>query len=163
MLASDPTGHLGDGLFICADGTMQNCERQVFDAKFESLEAVAEFVVRCAQAAGFDPKSVYGVQLAVDEACSNIIEHAYAGVADGVIECSCECNDATFTVQLHDHGVGFDPTCALQPDLTARLEDRRVGGLGIYFMRRLMDEITFETSADGGNVLILVKHRPQTP
>jgi len=57
----------------------------------------------------------------------------------------------------------FDPTGVLPPDLRASLEDRNARGLGLYFMRRLMDEVGFEFTPDSGNVLTMVKHKKSPP
>jgi serine/threonine-protein kinase RsbW len=132
---------------------------QTFPGRFDSLTAISEFVTRAAQAAGLDTRAVCAVQLAVDEACSNIIEHAYGGAGRGDIECTCRTNGDGLTVILRDHGRPFDPTSVPEPDLRARLEDRKGNGLGFYFMRQLMDKVHFESDLGSGNVLTMVKRR----
>jgi len=127
--------------------------------RFNSLAAISEFATRAAEAAGLDPRAVYAVQMAVDEACSNIIEHAYGGEGRGAIECTCRINDDGLTVIIRNHGRPFDPTIVPQPDLHASLEDRKEGGLGLYFIRQLMDEVRFEFTPDSGNVLTIVKRK----
>ena len=127
--------------------------------RFNSLAAISEFATRAAKSAGLDPCAVYAVQMAVDEACSNIIEHAYGGEGRGAIECTCRINDDGLTVIIRDHGRPFDPTIVPQPDLHASLEDRKGSGLGLYFMRQLMDEVHFEFAPDSGNVLTIVKRK----
>jgi len=130
-----------------------------FPGQFSSLTAIGEFVVRAAQDAGLDERAVYGVQMAVDEACSNIIEYGYDGGGDGEIECVCRINEIGMTVILRDQGEAFDPDCVPEPDTHADLEDRDGGGLGVYFMRKLTDEMSFEHTTDSGNVLTLVKRK----
>ena len=97
--------------------------------------------------------------MAVDEACCNIIEHAYGGEGRGDVECSCRVNDEGLTVTLRDRGRPFDPSGVPEPDLQADLEDRDVGGLGLYFMRKLMDEVRFEFTPGAGNALTMVKRK----
>ncbi len=63
------------------------------------------------------------------------------------------------TIILRDHGDSFDPASVPEPDLTCDLEDRRVGGLGVYLIRQLMDEVSYERPSGAGNVLVLVKRR----
>ena len=130
-----------------------------FPAQFASLAAVGEFVTHAAEAAGLNARAVYAVQLAVDEACANIIEHAYGGEGRGDIECTCIVNKNGLTVILRDYGRPFDPTSVPEPDLCASLEDRKVRGLGLYFIRQLMDQVRFEFTADSGNVLTMVKRK----
>jgi anti-sigma regulatory factor (Ser/Thr protein kinase) len=131
----------------------------IFSAKCENLDSMREFVCQAAQDAGMDNQECYAVKLAVDEACSNIIEHAYTGKEGEEIEITCDAADDRLTVIVHDHGRPFDPALIPYPDLTAELKDRPVGGLGIYLMRELMDEVHFEKLGEAGNVLTLVKRR----
>jgi serine/threonine-protein kinase RsbW len=130
-----------------------------FPGRFDSLAAIGEFIASAAKAAGLDARAVYEVQMAVDEACSNIIEHAYGGEGRGPIECSYLIDDDGLTVILRDHGHSFDPTQTSKPVLDCDLEDRKEGGLGLYFMRQMMDQVRFEFTPDSGNVLTLVKYR----
>jgi len=130
-----------------------------FPGRFDSLAPIGAFVTHAAEAAGLDVRAVYAVQMAVDEACSNIIEHAYGGEGLGTIECTCSINDEGLTVILRDQGRPFDPDSVPEPDLQASLEERSGRGLGLYFMRQLMDEVHFEFIPDSGNVLTMVKRR----
>jgi len=128
-----------------------------FPARFDSLAAVGEFVTHAAEDAGLDARAVYAVQLAVEEAGANIIEHAYAGEGRGDIECTCMVNSNGLTVILRDYGRPFDPMSVPEPDLCASLEDRKARGLGLYLIRQLMDKVRFEFTPDSGNVLTMVK------
>jgi anti-sigma regulatory factor (Ser/Thr protein kinase) len=143
-------------------------DTQTYPARFESLEAICEFVTRAALQAELDDAATYAVQTAVDEACSNIVEHAYANQSEGDIQCVCSVQPGMLTVTLRDQGRPFDPSQILAPDLNAGLEDRPIGGLGIYFMRRLMDSVTFEfvpgpVGQAGFNVLTMVKRSEPAP
>ncbi|MFQ6100378.1 MAG: ATP-binding protein [Anaerolineae bacterium] len=138
---------------------MDTSQTRTFPGRFDSLAAIGEFTTRAAEAAGLDARAAYAVQMAVDEACSNIIEHAYGGEDRGDIECTYCINDDGLTVILRDHGCPFDPTCVPEPDLHASLENRETGGLGLYFIRQLMDEVRFEFTPDSGNVLTMMKRR----
>jgi len=133
--------------------------QRTFPGRFGSLVTISEFVAAAAEKAGLDERAIYAVQMAVDEACTNIIEHAYGGEGRGDIECTCRIDDDGLTVILRDHGHHFDPSCVPEPDLDACLEDRDVGGLGLHFIRKLMDEARFEVAQDSSNVLTLVKRR----
>ena len=130
-----------------------------FAAKFEHLDEIREFVGDIARAGGFGDKDVYNIQLATDEAASNIIEHAYENVRDGILELSCGIREDTITIILIDRGESFDPSEVPLPDLKADLSDRKIGGLGIFLMRKLMDEVHYEPRPDKSNVLTMIKHK----
>ncbi len=129
-----------------------------FPAKFDYLDEVREYVGEKARAAGFGEKDIYSIQLATDEAASNVIEHAYEGVPDAFFELTCEFKNDRMTITLLDHGKTFDPSKVDVPDVKADLSDRKIGGLGIYLMRKLMDEVRYE-STPSGNLLTLVKRK----
>jgi serine phosphatase RsbU (regulator of sigma subunit)/putative methionine-R-sulfoxide reductase with GAF domain/anti-sigma regulatory factor (Ser/Thr protein kinase) len=133
---------------------------QTFPARFESLNAIREFVATAARSAGLDEKEVYNVQLAADEAASNITEHAYQGVADGQIEISAQVVDDELQIVLRDQGKPFDPDEIDEPNVDATLEERAVGGLGLLFMRKLMDELRFAYAPESGNTLTMIKRLP---
>jgi serine/threonine-protein kinase RsbW len=130
-----------------------------FAAKFELLDEIREYVGHIAREAGFNDKDIYNIQLATDEAASNIIEHAYENISDGVLELSCGVQGSTITIILTDHGESFDPSEIPLPDLQADLAERKIGGLGIFLMRKLMDEVHYETNAGKSNTLTLIKRR----
>jgi len=136
----------------------------VLTAQFENLELMREFVADAAEDCGFEPSEIYAVQLAVDEAFSNIIEHAYGGECLESVLCTCHNTGDALTVTLRDCGQPFNPIQIPDPDITADLESRKIGGLGLYFMRQLMDEVDFEFTShpETGkpcNLLKLVKRK----
>jgi serine/threonine-protein kinase RsbW len=131
----------------------------VFPGRYESLAKIGEFIRRAATDAGFDSLATYTVETAVDEACSNIIEHAYGGEEHGNIECTCNETDDKLIIILCDQGETFNAEEVAEPDLSLPLEDRDDHGLGLYFMRRWMDEIHFEHPPGGGNTVIMIKHK----
>ena len=128
-----------------------------FKADFSNLDAIRDFVGETAEQAGFSGKDVYAIQLSTDEACSNVIEHAYEGQEGGDIEVSCDVKDDALIIVIHDHGVEFDITKVKKPNLSKKLEEREIGGLGVYLIQKLMDEVRFESSAKKGNYLTMIK------
>ncbi|MCI0552388.1 MAG: ATP-binding protein [Anaerolineae bacterium] len=126
-----------------------------FIAKFEYLGEIREFVGEIARAGG--SQDVYDIQLAADEAASNIIEHAYESVKNGVLDISCGVKDGTLTIIMVDYGESFEPSAIPLPDLKADLSERKIGGLGIFLMRKLMDEVHYESRRDKSNVLTMIK------
>jgi serine/threonine-protein kinase RsbW len=131
----------------------------IFLAQFDQLDAIRGFAAQAARDAGLQDSEVNAVVLAIDEACSNIVEHAYRGVKKGQIECTCDAGPDALTIILRDHGKAFDVSKVPAPDVGADLSDRRIGGLGIFLMRKLMDEVRFEAQGKSGNVLTMVKHK----
>ena len=130
-----------------------------FPAKFDFLDQIREFVGSLARANGFADKDVYNIQLATDEAASNIIEHAYEGSVDGVLDISCGMNPEGLIIVLVDHGEPFDPSEVPVPDLQADLAERKIGGLGIFLMRKLMDDVQYRSNADHSNTLTMIKRK----
>lgn len=133
--------------------------KRIFPGNFGSLEGISEFIVEKAQKAGFSPNDVYAIQTAVDEACSNIIDHAYGGENKGEIFIKVTETKENLKIVLRDQGEPFDPEDVPEPDLTSALEHRKERGLGIFFMQKLMDEVIFEFSEKRGNKLTLVKNK----
>ena len=106
---------------------------------------------------GFDAREVHRIQVAVDEACANVIEHAYAGLPPGEMEVECACEGREFTVRIRDWGRCFEPDCVPAPDIEAPLEERQLGGLGIFLIRKTMDRADFFFDPILGNELVMVK------
>jgi len=129
---------------------------------FEYLAQIADFVEAAARDAGWNEHEIYRVQMAVDEACSNIIEHAYGPDRQGDIQLTCCVQDVgDLVISIHDIGKPFDPTAVPEPSVRNAVENLPEGGLGLYFMRKLMDEVTFHFDEKDGNVLTMVKRRPK--
>ncbi len=131
----------------------------IFPARYKNLDDMRQFAAQAAKDAGMDDTEVYAVELAVDEACSNIIEHAYGVENGGDIECTCAAANDRLTLILRDHGKPFDPSGVAEPNLSSGLEKRPLGGLGVYLMRQLMDEVRFESLGEAGNLLTIVKYK----
>jgi serine/threonine-protein kinase RsbW len=129
-----------------------------FPGRYESLAKIGDFVRKVATDAGFESFAVYSIEMAVDEACSNIIEHAYGGEGKGNIRCTCLVSTEALTVSLQDTGKSFDPSTVNEPNLSNNLEDRQAHGLGLYFIRKWMDDVQFESNGKH-NTLTMVKMR----
>ena len=127
-----------------------------------SLGTMLAFLDDTCQEAGLEEDVCFAVRLAGEEACSNIIDHAYDGAEPGPISLQLRCDDAQLVLVIEDRAPLFSPADAPPPDLTADLENRRVGGLGWHLIRQVMDEIRHEPLAGGGNRVEMVKRlRPQ--
>ena len=123
------------------------------DARLENLSVISEFISKAMNQFGVGTE-VLRVQTAVDEACTNIIKHAYSA-RGGIISITCEMKDDDFIVTIRDKGKPFDPSSVPPPDLEAELDKRKIGGLGIHMMKRLMDEVSYSFDKDKGNMLVM--------
>lgn len=132
---------------------------KTFSASYKNLALIGKFIVDIAVDAGFPPNEVYAIQTAIDEACSNIIDHAYGKEDVGDIEITVKESDNALEIILIDQGEAFEPDEIPEPDITSPLELRKERGLGIFFMRKLMDKVNFEFSETKGNILTLVKYK----
>ncbi len=131
--------------------------KATFPGRYDSLIKISEFVRNSAQAAHLSDFDIYAVETAVDEACSNIIEHAYGGENKGDIGCTTKIDGQGLTIILKDCGRPFDPAKVKPPNLKAKLNNRKTHGLGLYFIYKLMDEVYFKFNG-GSNTLIMIKH-----
>ena len=128
-----------------------------FPGRFSSLSGIREYYVQAAEEAALDEKSVCEVELAVDEAASNIIDHAYQGEGKGEIECSYTIEPGRLEVIMRDHGQPFNPEKVKKPNLKNDPRRRKQHGLGLHFMKTLMDSVEFTFNGKNGNELRMVK------
>ncbi|MEM6783148.1 MAG: ATP-binding protein [Bacteroidota bacterium] len=128
-------------------------------ATLSHLPALLAFLDAEAQAAGIDDATLFPLHLAVEEACANVIRHAYPD-QPGPLTLRLDITPQTATATLLDTAPVFDPVHAPTPPLEGAVEERPLGGLGWHFIRSLMDEVRHEAQPEGGNRLTLIKHRP---
>ena len=128
-----------------------------FPGWFSSLDAIRNFYAKAAEQAGLDKKAITDIELAVDEAATNIINHAYGGEGKGEIECCYRVIPEGLEIILHDHGNPFNPEAVRQPDLISDVCCREPGGLGLHIMKSLMDSVDFSFNGHGGNLLTMTK------
>jgi serine/threonine-protein kinase RsbW len=130
-----------------------------FTGSLECLGEVCDFVTHCAKECDLNESQVYAVQLAVDEAATNIIEHAYKDHASEDFEITCEKVPEGLLVVLRDRGTAFDPASIPQPLINVPLEELRSRGLGVFLMRKMMDVVEYEFSPENGNKLTMIKKK----
>jgi serine/threonine-protein kinase RsbW len=126
----------------------------IIPAERKHLASLRCFVQETAHALGADPQAVADMVLAVDEAATNIMLHGYRG-SPGSIEVSISLEAECLLVRLCDQAPLFDPTGVRPPDLSAPLEQRRYGGLGVYLAQQFMDEVSYCVNPEGCNELTL--------
>lgn len=136
----------------------------------EEVAAACAFVAEAAQDAGLDDQACHHCYLAVDEACTNIVEHGYGDTCtDGYIDVVCQSDGSQFIITIFDDSPAFDPLAVPDPDVKAPLARLEPGGWGIFFIKKLMDHVTY-TYAESRNRLDMVKrvqrhqrHDPPSP
>jgi serine/threonine-protein kinase RsbW len=124
------------------------------DSDLKNIPVISDFIADALNGLCADMATIYKVQLAVDEACTNIIKHAYSG-QNGPITITCELVNDNLVITIKDKGKPFDPRSVPPPDLDVDLDKRKIGGLGIYFMQKMMDEVSYEFSSEEGNKLTM--------
>lgn len=127
----------------------------------DNLANVREFTRKAAEESGFSEEIVGKIILAVDEACTNIIKHAYKFSPDGKIVISIKFDSAKFMISIIDEGIHFNPNSVPEPNIVEYYKQKKIGGLGIFLMKKLMDEVKYSTITGNKNQVILVKYLTQ--
>lgn len=126
-------------------------------SRTENLTAVREFISSTVEEVKIPPDIAGDIVLAVDEACTNIIKHAYKYSPEGNIKIKLTYSDKKIVVEITDHGASFHPDAVPKPDLKKYFEEKRVGGLGMYLMKSLMDDIHYKSIPGKFNQVLLTK------
>jgi serine/threonine-protein kinase RsbW len=128
------------------------------ESKTERLSTVRDFVSAAAKEFGFSEEEVGKITLAVDEACTNVIKHAYGYSPSEDIAVTITANDRAFEIAILDHGKTFNPTDIPSPDLKEYRVHPRRGGLGVHLMRALMDKVEYDIVPGKKNEVRLIKY-----
>lgn len=123
----------------------KNIHKLKVDASTEHLAKVRDFVAAHASQMGLSDKDISDVRLAVDEAYTNIIKHAYQNKSSNPVEIEIGHNNSELWISLSDHGHPFDPSGYQEPDIFQRIKDKKRGGMGVYLIRKLMDHVQYNT------------------
>jgi serine/threonine-protein kinase RsbW len=126
------------------------------DNKVDSLPVIGDFIEDTLTRLQADQATIFKVQLVVDEACTNIINYAYSG-GPGTLILALELVGEDIVITIRDRGKPFDPTSMPPADISSGVEQRKIGGLGIHFMRTLMDSVNYSFDPGEGNTLIMRK------
>ncbi len=127
-------------------------------AQMSYLKEVREFIERIGRKYKFSDKIINSFKLVIDEACTNIIRHGYRDIKNGKITIRAIIRRRSLTMVIIDQGISFDPRQVSNPDLKKYVQIGKKGGLGIFMMRKLMDDIKYNVTSHG-NELRLTKMR----
>jgi serine/threonine-protein kinase RsbW len=123
----------------------------------ENLAMIRDFVKRVGRQTGMEEQEIFNLELAVDEACANVIEHVYGNDTSKEVIIRAICDDKEVRISVIDMGRGFDPTGVTPATIDSLVSGRKSGGLGIRLIRALMDEVSYEISPGQKNELHMVK------
>lgn len=128
------------------------------EATVENIEKVTEFVDRQLEAIGCSPRSQTQIDIAIDELFGNIAHYAYnPKVGSATVRVEVKENPLAVWITFIDNGEPYDPLAKEDPDVTLSAEARDIGGLGIYMVKKSMDNISYEYK-DGQNILRIMKN-----
>ena len=123
----------------------------------DQISQLADFLQEIADEKGLDASTAMNINLALEEAVTNVIMYAYPEGTDGLVDLEAILRDDSLVFILKDNGTPFDPTAAPEADVTLSAEERKIGGLGIFLVRKIMDTVHYVRS-DGQNVLSMTKN-----
>ncbi|MBA2339938.1 MAG: ATP-binding protein [Pyrinomonadaceae bacterium] len=128
----------------------------------ENLAMIREIVSNIGTQAGLESSDIAKLELAVDEACANVIEHAYGHDATKEVVIRATFDDETLRIEVEDTGRGFDPGTVKPEEVEKLIHERKTGGLGMRLMKTLMDEVHYEIGPGQKNKLRMVKRLRKT-
>ncbi|MGA2161837.1 MAG: ATP-binding protein [Methanoregula sp.] len=129
----------------------------VIPALLDEIPGVSFELEQCMRSSGFSDEQILDLQLAVEEAITNIIVHGYAGTP-GTIAIRCRAGPDEAIVEIFDNAPAFDPLQVPEPDTSTDLDDREIGGLGIFLTRQVTDAVMYRYE-QGQNILTLTKKK----
>lgn len=127
-------------------------------SQVDNLEIIRNFISGVASKVGFNAEDANKIELAVDEACTNVIEHAYENDDSNDIDIAIQLDYQKLSIVVTDRGRSFKFNKVEMPNMDTYLAELRVGGLGIYLMRTLMDEVDYQSKPNGSNEVRMVKY-----
>jgi len=123
-----------------------------------------DFVSSCARALGYDAERIGELELIMEEILVNIIKYAYSGREPGDVTISCSEDGGNLVMEISDSGIPFDLLAAADPDVTTGIDERSVGGLGIYLIKKLADDVKYQREENRNRVTLAVfKDRSTVP
>jgi serine/threonine-protein kinase RsbW len=141
------------------DNKKLNFEKElVIKSSTDNLSLIRDFVRQSAEDAKISSEVTGKIILAVDEACTNVVKHAYKYSPDGEISIKVKVKDSKFTITIIDEGDYFNPNLIPEPDIKEYHKQRRIGGLGMFLMKKLMDEVNYTTLPPKKNKVVMVKY-----
>jgi anti-sigma regulatory factor (Ser/Thr protein kinase) len=136
--------------------------RRTYEGQLEQLAAIHGFVDEVTAVLGLSEGDAFACRLAVDEAAANAFEHAYSG-RPGKLEVVIRYGADSIGLEVRNWGAPFDPEAVEEPSINSPLEERRVGGMGIFLMKKYMDEVSFGFDPQEGNTITMRRRFAMSP
>ena len=132
-------------------------------AELEGLAQFRRLVEQACNEAGIDDDTCYDLKLAVDEACTNVIQHGYEGMNPGSIILELQVASSAVYITITDFGHPFEPSQAPDPDVEAVLDEREPGGFGLFFIYQTMDDVDYVTDGEGNHLRLVRRLEDNAP
>lgn len=142
--------------YLCLQRDIKLKRSLTLPNNIETIPELSDFIEQAAEEASLPPDISMSLNLAIEEAVANVMSYAYPHSTHGDVIIDLFVTDQQLTIAIIDQGIPFDPTSQVEADTSLSVEDRPIGGLGIYLVRQLMDSINYERIG-GKNVLTLIK------
>ncbi len=139
----------------------KNLKELIIKSKTSYLTKVRNFISEEAKKFGFSDDEVGKITLAVDEACTNIIKHAYKYSGDNTIYLKLNARNNTFEIVIEDYGMPFEPKAIKMPDMREHVRSYKRGGFGMYLMKSLVDKVEYQIQPGVKNRVFLIKYLQQ--
>ena len=128
-------------------------------ARVESLHDLLTFITDEAKRKGFSEDALHRIELVVEEALVNVFVHGYTH-NQGQVEVRClASDDSSLTIEISDTGVSFNPLSLADPDLQPDLAERKIGGMGVFLIRKMTDSVAYRREGDNNILTITIRNR----
>lgn len=132
-------------------------EKQSFKANLESIKQIQDFVEKNLRRRKRDKAKLYKVNVLIEEIVVNIVNYAFKDTKKGFIDIDIEISGDKMLFKISDNGVPFNPLKAEDPDISVSLENRKIGGLGIFFVKQISEDISYSYKNNKNNICLTIE------
>ena len=132
-------------------------EKQSFKANLESIQKIQDFVQENLRGKKSDKAKLFKINVLIEEIVVNIVNYAFNNTTEGVIDIEIDTSDDKMFFKISDNGIPFDPLKAKEPDISAPLENRNIGGLGIFFVKQIAKDISYSYQNNRNCISLVIK------
>ena len=125
-----------------------------YPAELPALDSLNDSIDSFAEAQGWSAEFLFKVKLVLEEVVINVVSYGSEGDRIPKVQVKLNQDDGQLVIRIDDDGIAFDPLRQAPPDLEASLEDRPIGGLGVYLVRQLMDSVSYQRDGDWNRLTV---------